>query len=456
MSKLKSAIVISILMVASISSVLAGELTIRRPEKVGMSSEKLADLSAAMQGYVDNNTVAGVSVLVARRGQVVYRQDFGVSDLKTERPMQDDTIFRIASMTKFIVSIAAFTLIEDGLLCRHHRLSDYIPAFANPDVIQSIDGRPPAEFNLVPSRRPIYIENLLDHTAGFEYRFHNHPVLGPLYAENEIWDGFNTVSEGGALTIGEMVDQRLAELPLLFEPGREFTYSLAHDVLGHVIEIVSGMSLADYLQMRIFGPLEMDSTFFFTNDADQIARLATVYTPDGAGIKELGNDPVELFPNFYADNGYPFQGPQSLYSGGAGLCATLNDFYRVIQMVENGGRIKPKCGWGPSIQILNCRSVYNLLRVRDHDPRMDPFTEQFGWKGYRFNNGAGVHVDPSESGKAASIGQISWNGAFHTMFFMDPEQELIGIMMAQLVPFLGNDMQAQFEKLTYEAVTETY
>ncbi|CAM2006325.1 serine hydrolase domain-containing protein [Acanthopleuribacter pedis] len=453
MSTFKSAIVTVTLIFGSFCAAQSTELRLRRPEKVGMSTEKLADLSRAMQEYVDNQTVAGVSVLVARKGHVVYRENFGVSDLESGRPMQDDTIFRIASMTKFVVSVAAFTLIEDGVLCRHTPLSDFVPEFASPSVIQQTEGSVATDFTVAASSREILIENLLDHTSGLEYRFHNHPVLGQLYADNGIWDGFNTVPQGGATTLGEMVAERLAELPLLFEPGEQFTYSLSHDVLGHVIEVATGMSLADYLNQRLFIPLEMDSTFFFTNNPDQINRMATVYTPDGNGIRALGNDPVELFPNFYADNGFPFMGPQEIYSGGAGLSATLNDFYRLVQMVENGGQIRPKCGWG-RVRVLNRRSVHNLLSVRDHDPRMDPFTEQFGWKGYRFNNGAGVHVDPSESGKAASIGQISWNGAFNTMFFMDPEQELIGIMMAQLVPFLGNDMQAQFERLTYEALID--
>lgn len=429
----------------------------KRPEKLGMSSEKLATLSTSLQQFVDDQTVAGVSALIARRGHVVYRQDFGMADISSNRPMTDDTIFRIASMSKLVVTVGAFTLIEDGLMCRHTPVHEIIPGFAQPSVVAPVAGEPDTTFVTKWARKEMRVNHLLDHTSGLEYRFHNHPVLGPLYADQSIWDGFNTVPADGPMTLGDLVENRLAELPLLFEPGERFNYSLSHDVLGYIIEKVSGQSLAEFLNDRIFEPLEMEDTFFFTENPDQINRFATVYTPTAeGGLTELGDNPVEVFPNFFADGGYPFRGAQAVYSGGAGLSSTVNDYFRFIQMLLNGGVIRPKCGYG-TVRILN-RDLTNLvLQVKEIDPFMDDFTNLFGWRGYKFNNGAGVHVDPTLSGKNyVSVGQVSWNGAFNTFYFLDPAEELVGVVMTQVVPFDYTKVQATFERLAYEAINERY
>ncbi len=451
-----SAFVMVTLLITSTAPIFSGDAT-AAPESVGMSSSKLNDLSAALQAYVDNNTVAGASAIIARNGEIVYRENFGLADRKTQRPMDNDTIFRIASMTKIIVTVATYQLIEDGVISKDTPLSNIVPGFANPTVIESVPNEPPSVYSTRLASNEITIDHLLDHTSGLEYRFHNHPVLGPLYAENSIWDGFNTVPADGPATVGDLVANRLADLPLLFDPGQEFNYSLSHDVLGFVIEQATGKKLSTYLQENIFDPLEMDSTFFFTQDFDRIDRLATVYTPDGNGdLVELSQQPVELFPNFFADSGYTTQGPQAVFSGGAGLSATLNDFYRFAQMLANGGKLKSKDGT-TTVRILKNKTAKEIMTVEDSDPFMDPFTNLFGWSGYKFNNGAGIHVDPALSGKdKVAIGQVTWNGAFNTFFFIDPEEDLVAVVMTQLVPFNFTQVQLTFETLTYEAITQSY
>lgn len=452
-----SAFVLVAFLALGFSQTHAGETNSCDPASVDMSAAKLDELSVAMQGFINNETLAGAAALIARNGQIVYRENFGFADRKAQRPIDDTTIFRIASMTKLVVTVATYQLIEDGVIAKDTPLSQFVPAFANPTVIESVANEPPSVYNTRLAATEINIDHLLDHTSGLEYRFHNHPILGPLYAENSIWDGFNVVPEDGPATVGDLVANRLANLPLLFDPGDQFNYSLSHDVLGYLIEQVTGQKLSNYLQQNIFNPLEMNSTFFFTQDPDEIDRMAVVYTPDGnGGLTELGRQPVELFPNFFADGGYTTEGPQAVFSGGAGLSATLDDYFRFAQMLANGGKIKNREGTN-TVRILKNKTVKELLTVEDSDPFMDPFTNYFGWSGYKFNNGAGVHVDQDLSHKNnVSLGQVSWNGAFNTFFFIDPQEHLVGIMMAQKVPFDYTKAQATFERLTYEALTERY
>ena len=291
-----------------------------------------------------------------------------------------------------------------------------------------------AEYTLEPAR-PISIRHLLTHTSGISYRFLSPPQLAPHYLEARITDGLSQ-TDG---TIGEMVD-RLAALPLVHQPGERFTYALGVDVLGLVVEVITGETLADYMAAEIFEPLGMVDTGFFTDPAEA-ERFASVYTPRDNGIAKVSESPVVSSDRrtIYS-NGYPYDGPQTYYSGGAGLSSTISDYARFLQALLNGGELD-------RTRILGRRTVQ--LMTRDHLAGLGvPDT------GQRFGLGFSISGDPGLTGGPRSEGAFGWLGFFNTVYWVDPEEQLVAIIMTQLYPNDLSQLTDKFEVLVYSAILD--
>ncbi len=337
--------------------------------------------------------------------------------------------------------------MEDGLINLQDPVSQYIPSFANMEVLVPGESGDFKDFTTVSAQNQITIENLLNHTSGLDYNLNNNPYLAPLLLENNISDGYSTTPG----TIEEMVD-RLAEVPLLFEPGTQFSYGLNADVLGRVVEVASGQSLAQFLEERIFEPLGMSDTDFFVSP-EQEERLATLYTYDDEGVLEaIGDITQEITPSVFVDANYPLETGDTYFSGGAGLTSTPEDFGTFLQMLLNNGELT-NADNQQTISIANPETVEQFLSIRDNDPSLEGsgLGSFFHWEDYTFTNGFVVKNNPAISATPGSEGSFRWAGLYNTHYFADPAEDLIGVIMSQNYPYtlaLSNT----FEQGTYNAL----
>ena len=393
------------------------------PEAVGLSSSRLQRLSDAMQDYVDTDQLAGAVVLIARRGQIAYLQTFGARDRETGDPMREDTIFRIASQTKALVSVGIMALQEQGKLLITDRVSKHLPAFAKTTVAVP-DGR--GGYEIVPADRPVVIRDLLTHTSGVSYG--NGPAED-LWAEAGIqgWY-FADRSEPVGKTI-----ERLAELPFDAQPGTRWVYGYNTDILGAIIEKASGRSLDVFLHETILGPLGMNDTNFYlpVTSAD---RLAVVYSAAQGGGLERAPEPGHMVGQGAYDDG-----PRVSFSGGAGLLSTATDYARFLQMLLNGGALDGH-------RIISRKSV-ELMTV-DH-LRGLPFRN-----GQGFGLGFSVVTDLGARGIPGSVGEYGWGGAYHSTYWVDPQEELVVVYLTQIIPAGAVDDHAKLRALLYQALED--
>jgi CubicO group peptidase (beta-lactamase class C family) len=364
------------------------------PQEVGLSPAGLARLTAIMQREIDAKHVPGVSMMIARRGKVGYRRDLGA--LRPGGPaMPGNGIFRIYSMTKPIVSIALMMLVEDGRLFIADPVAKYIPEFADPKVGVEKDGK----LELVAAKRPIMIQDLLRHTSGLTYAFTGNAAVQRLYIEARIGD-FNVPS-------AEMV-AALAKLPLLQQPGTSWDYSHSTDVVGRIVEVVSGQSLGAYLREKIFAPLGMNDTGFFTT-ADKFERLAEPFDKDpdtGAPVQLLN---ARAAPKFEM--------------GGGGLVSTMDDYARFMQMLYFGGTLG-------NARILG-RKTLEFMTADHLGPNVRIGTTFLLAPGYGFGLGFGVRRDVGMAPTAGTPGEYYWGGIAGTAFWIAPKDELMALMMIQ-------------------------
>lgn len=395
------------------------------PEAVGLSAERLERISAAVQKEIDHQRIAGAVTLVARKGRVAWFKAQGALDREAAKPMRPDAIFRICSMSKPITSLAAMLLYEDGRFLLDDPVSKYLPEFKNPRVLV----KPPAgQPYTIPAGREITIRNLLTHTSGLTYNWN--PDLGARYAEANIAHGL--LQYDG--TIADNV-RALAGLPLLFPPGERFEYSLSIDVVGRLIEAVSGKPLDQFLGERVFTPLAMNDTEFFLPE-EKVPRLATAYTwYDGKGLNRFPDKPISE-GNFVYSADYPYRGPKKLFSGGGGLCSTASDYARFCQMMLNGGKLD-------GVRLLSRKTVE--LMTHDQLGKIGP-DQAFGL-------GFGI-AGKGPLRELGSPGTYSWGGFFYTSFFIDPKEELIGIFMAQLHPAGDLSLDRLVGVLTYQSIVD--
>jgi len=405
---------------------MAQEFPTEKPEAVGMSSERLERIAKAVQQGIDDKRIAGAVTLIARHGHVVWFKAQGLSDREAGKPMRADSIFRICSMSKPITSVAVMMLYEEGKFLLEDPISKYLPEFKDPKVlVKPANGQP----YTIPATREITIRDLLRHTSGLTYNWNED--LGPLYEKAKVAHGLLPYDG----TIGDNV-KRLAPLPLLFNPGERFEYSLGVDVLGRLVEVVSGKPLDEFFRTRIFEPLGMKDTSFFPPE-NKLDRLTTAYTYyDGKGLNRFPETPITEGTFTYSAD-YPYKGAKKLFSGGAGLMSTAEDYARFCQMMLNGGK------WG-NTRLLSRKSV----ELMTHD--------QLGKIGPDQGFGLGFGVDGAKAPLAelGTPGSYNWGGFFYTGFIIDPKEELVVVFMGQLHPTGGLTLDRQVQELGYAAITD--
>ena len=407
------------------------------PEEVGLSSERLERITSAIQRSIDEGRLAGAVALVARHGKLAYFKAMGMADRDAKRPMRTDNIFRICSMSKPITSVAVMTLYEEGRFMLSDPVSDFIPEFKNMKVLdppfpQDRTSPPGA---LVDAKRPITIRHLLTHTSGLTYQWNAR--LGKKYIDAGIGSGL-LQQEG---TIGDAV-KKLATMPLLFQPGDAWEYSLADDVLGYLVERVSGMPLDKFLEERIFKPLRMrDSGFFLPEEkASRLARAYTYYPEKG--LQPILDNQVVKEGGFSYSADYPTRGPRTYFSGGGGLCSTAEDYYRFCQMMLNGGELN-------GARVLSRKSV-ELISQNHVQGKLEG--QIFPLDEFGYGLGFGVMSEPRFLTELGSVGSYYWGGFYYTAFVIDPKEDLIAVFMAQLHPTGGLNVDSKTIRLAYQAL----
>ena len=404
-------------------ALFAQGLTVAVPESVGMSSERLERLTAALQGYVDGGRLAGAVAIVARRGKIAYLESVGYRDKESGAPMTTDAVFRIASQTKALASVGVMLLQEEGRLLITDPVGKYLPEFMETTVAEP-DGS--GGYEVVPAKRPITIRDLLTHTAGISYG--NGPAADK-WAEAGI-TGWYFADRDEA--VGDVM-ARLAELPLDGHPGEAWIYGYNTDILGAMIEKISGQTLGEFLGERLFGPLGMDDTHFFL-PAGKVDRLATVYSATDAGGIERAPDPGHM-----VGQGAYVDGPRRSFSAGAGLVSTASDYARFLQMMLNGGEFN-------GVRVLSRKTVESMTVGHTGGIPFRP--------GQSFGLGFSVVEDPAALGLPASVGEFAWGGAYHSTYWVDPAEELVVAYMTQIIPAGDIDDHGKLRALVHQAIVD--
>jgi CubicO group peptidase (beta-lactamase class C family) len=404
--------VFAALLVAVPSTVFC-QLPQASPEQVGLSSERLDRIGAIMEAHVDGGRIAGAVGLVARRGQVAYFESWGLRDMGRGDSMETDAIFRIYSMTKPITSVAVMMLFEEGLFFLSDPVGRYLPELRGLDVAlppDSVSGE-----RITGQTRPITIRDLLRHTSGLSYGFFSNTYVDSLYREAGVLSRDSTLAQ--------MVST-LAGLPLLYEPGTRWHYSVSTDVLARLVEVVSGMPLDQFFNERILDPLGMHDTEFYVDESRR-DRLAHMYWHDRDG-------------NLMAGDSTGYLRKPSFLSGGGGLTSTASDYARFAQMLLNGGELD-------GVRLLGTKTVEPMTANHLDDSQR---IASFG-----FGLGVSVRRELGAGGTQGSLGEYGWGGLAGTTFWVDPEEELIGVFMVHINPNRDIDFRNQFKNLVYQAIT---
>jgi CubicO group peptidase (beta-lactamase class C family) len=401
-----------------VAQAVSGGLPSAAPAEVGLADERLARISKAMEADVAAGNIPGALGMVIRNGKVAYLETRGMADREAGKPMKEDTIFRIYSMSKPITSVAVMMLFEEARLRIKDPVSKYIPELGGMKVYA---GRPNGTHRLEDTKRDMTVQDLLRHTAGLTYGFFAKSAVDTQYAE------------AGILREKDLAAfvQDLSKIPLKHQPGTRFEYSVATDVLGRLVEVVSGKPLDEFLQDRILGPLNMVDTGFHV-PAAKLDRFAQMYTP----VEEGGIEPAD------PSSSQRFVKKSNFFSGGGGLVSTAADYARFCQMMLNGGQLD-------GVRLLSRKTV-DLMRI-DH---LGDIASNRDTSGYGFGLGFAVATDLAKSGQAASLGEYRWGGAAGTRFWIDPKEQLIGIYMVQILPHNGLEYGNTFKQLTYQSIAD--
>ncbi len=397
------------------------------PEQVGVSSGRLNQIDKLVRNYVDGERLAGAVTLLARRSEVFHFESFGAQDIGSDQPMERDAIFRIYSMTKPITSVAVMMLCEDGHFGLDDPVARFIPEL---DALKVYAGEDASGILSVEQERPISIRHLLTHTAGLGYPFVQPAPIQEIYQEADLLQPDSNLKE--------MVD-KLSNLPLACQPGTDWKYSIATDILGYLVEVVSGRPFGQFLQQLVFDPLEMVDTGFHVPDG-KINRLASVYCPsERSGIEVMDTPEVMRY-----------RSPRTLCSGGGGLVSTALDYLRFCQMLLNGGEL--------GRETLLSSNTVELMTANQLPAELLPFalTQELAAysQGCGFGLGFRVVDNPVVHGVPGSPGMYSWPGAANTSFWVDPQEDLIAIFMTQFLPFRYYPVVEEFQALTYQSLMD--
>jgi CubicO group peptidase (beta-lactamase class C family) len=401
-------------------------LTVATPAKVGMSSERLKRIDNMLLEAIAQNEIPGAVALIARNGKIVYHKSFGKADNESGRTFENNDIFRIASQTKAITSTAVMMLWEEGKFRLDDPISKYIPAFEKMMILDSLI-EADSSFTATPSAKEITIRQLLTHTSGIGYGFIDGDRFKKMYQKAGIIDGFSTAS----VTIGENIN-KLAKLPLHHEPGAQWTYGEGLDVLGYFIEIISGKSLDVFFKERIFDPIGMKDSYFFIPTAKQ-HRLVPVQTKVDGEWKTYRYNP-------YYDPEYPIKGAQKFFSGGAGLSSTALDYANFLQMYLNKGTIN-------GVRLLS-RTTIQLMMANQIG---DLWGDSGAYQGLAFGV---LDQKGQDQGGRGSVGTFDWGGYFNTQYFVDPQENTIGILMKQTEEITQDDTGWRFRQLVGQAIDD--
>ncbi len=410
-----------LLVVTSVAQVLSPVVT----KSKNLDPVKLAQIDSLLNKYVANNWLVGASTIIVKDNQVVYYKGHGFANQASKKPMEANAIFRIMSQTKAITSLAILQLFENGKIGLDQAVGDFIPSFYKQTVLKDFNATD-TTYTTVPAKRNITIRDLLTHTSGIDYAAIGSKNMQAIYAKADMPSG---LGKSNASLLDVM--KKLGTLPLVHQPGEKFTYGLNSDLLGCIVEIVSGMTLEAYFHKNIFEPLGMRDTYFKV-PASKANRLPTVYTEDS------NNKIIEWGPTFRnIDPNYPLLGT-TFFSGGAGLSSTAYDYAVFLQMILNGGKYNGK-------QIISPRTAELML-----SPQLD-----FKYDGLNdFGLGFAITSDKASNLEARNKGSFSWGGYYGTNYWADPKEKLICLIMTQHTPNSHFGFQGKIENIIYGSLVK--
>jgi CubicO group peptidase (beta-lactamase class C family) len=400
----------------------------------GLCPKRLQNTDACLQRMVDQGEAAGAGGLIIRHGIAAYRKSFGMQDIENRIPMQNDSIYRIYSMSKTFTVTAAMTLYEKGLFKLSDPIADFLPAFREPKIAKS-DER--GVVTIVPAKGPITFEHLFTMTSGIPYPdtvSYSARIMSEIQGKADA-----DAARGKPWTSAQMIDAA-AEAPLCFHPGEGWLYGFSHDILGRLIEVISGKSLGEYLAETIFKPLGLKDTAFYVPPEKQ-ARLAKVYSPTDAGLKEV-SDLANAIPKINP----AITHPPAFESGGGGLASTLDDVGRFGSMLLNEGALDGE-------RILSRKTV-ELIR-RNHVP--EAYIRKFGFPsmaGYGYGLGVRTMLNTAEAGLNGSDGEWAWDGMLGTWYCIDPAEDLTAVFLVQRIPGGNEDLPRRFAQTVYAAIDD--
>jgi CubicO group peptidase (beta-lactamase class C family) len=426
---MKKVLLVTVSLYCFLFSSAQQKLTEALPASQKFSVERLQRIDNMIRKYIDNGKMHGATALIARNGKIIYYRGFGYDDKENKKPMKRDAIFRIASQTKAITSVAVMMLYEEGKILLDDPVSKYIHSFKNPQVLQKFNAAD-TSYTTIPAKREITIRDLLNHTSGIGYAQIGSKQENAIYAKNNIRSFYGI----GSKSLAEDM-QKLGTLPLMHNPGEKFTYGLNTDVLGYLIEVVSEMSLDDFFRKKIFEPLGMNDTYFYI-PADKQNRLVTTYFSDSTG--KLQKVPDEINENGIIRINFP-KTNGTYYSGGAGLSSTVYDYAIFLQMLLNGGEYNGK-------RILSRHTIRMMTNNQLGDIRFDDKNT--------FGLGFSVVTEQGSGKEPASIGSYSWGGIYSTDYWVDPVEKIVGLIFKQFWIDPASETNQKFKVMTYAALTD--
>jgi len=424
---MKNRVVSSLLIIIAFGCQLALSqgLPIATPEEVGVSSVRLTRVDKFVKRHLEAHHFAGAVTVAARRGKVVQFKAYGMQDIESGTPMSKDSIFRFYSMTKPITSVAVMMLYEEGNFLLNGPVSKFLPEFKDLEVgVEETDEKTGEKvLKTVPTKREVSIRDLLRHTSGLTYGFWGSSLVDKMYLDKKVLTEDETIQD----TV-----TKLGTIPLKHQPGTVWEYGLSTDVLGRLVEVVSGQTFDDYLDERIFAPLRMTNTGFSVPPEDA-HRLATVYEPNETNTAIAPYDPGKT---------RDYLKKATYFSGGGGLVSTAADYLRFLQMLLNDGELEGVRILGP--ETVEMMTTDHIVAIADHSD----------FSLYGFGLGFAIGLDRGISGRMNSKGTYSWGGMAHTGFWVDPQEELIGIFLIQILPESPLPYRDLYIPVVYQAIID--
>lgn len=413
--------VISLILVISCTRNQSLELNEVSPSLVNVSAERLTRIDKMLQTSIDSGWIAGAVGFIARDGKIVYDKSFGVSNIETKTLMRSDDIFRIASQSKAITSVAVMMLFEEGKFLLDDPVSKYIPEFANPRVLDKFNEKD-TTYTTIPANREITVRDLLTHTSGIDYAGIGSRNMRAIYAKAGIPGGFGS----NKMVLGDKI-RALGKLPLVHQPGERFTYGLNVDVLGYLVEVLSGETLDHYFHQHIFEPLGMNDTYFYL-PTSKYNRLVKVSAEDA-------NHHLINAPAAFVD--YPLL-EGTYFSGGAGLSSTIKDYATFLQMLLNNGEYNGKRLLARrTVELMTSNQIGDLNIGRD-----------------KFGLGFEITTLSGQAKLGISEGSFSWGGYFATTYWADPKERLVCLLFMQQSPLRHSEIQDKFKAMVYQTLTD--